>query len=428
MKDQKCIEEINTIFQEAPAGRESLLTNYKNLLNVADYCEKNYLQVDDQTKALEETKAFTTQSLASVAYQISGLANSVLKLLDAQTAQLQQTVDMHREKVSRREIGVFTTGKKVNRSQRIIAAPSSQVPKPNYSRTPISYASLDSLGHGIRESGKQLERTGTMNRKQGGREAGGTLGRASRAPEPVQCPVAPSLSRGPSVSSLTDRSSSSFGIAVPPPMAPNSMGADVSSAFPEECPPPPPMLNDSSIPPPPPLTLNGTNIPPPPPLAASSPGLPGSPSHACIPPPPPAPALGIISEESILPPPMTSDVPLPPPVSDGFDLPAPPPPPSDAFNPGLQAQPPPPPLEMSEAYDDILPPLPPPVDYDVSAPPNYLEKVVALYSYDTGNPGDLSFKEGDVMYLMSRNEDGWCEGVLNGQKGFFPGNYVERTS
>lgn len=39
-------------------------------------------------KALEETKNFTTQSLASIAYQISTLANSVLSLFDAQTNQL----------------------------------------------------------------------------------------------------------------------------------------------------------------------------------------------------------------------------------------------------------------------------------------------------------------------------------------------------
>lgn len=45
---------------------------------------------DGSTKALEETKNFTTQSLASVAYQISTLASSVLSLLDAQTNQLRQ--------------------------------------------------------------------------------------------------------------------------------------------------------------------------------------------------------------------------------------------------------------------------------------------------------------------------------------------------
>lgn len=39
-------------------------------------------------KALEDTKNFTTQSLASVAYQISSLASSVLSLLDAQSNQL----------------------------------------------------------------------------------------------------------------------------------------------------------------------------------------------------------------------------------------------------------------------------------------------------------------------------------------------------
>lgn len=45
---------------------------------------------ENNVKALEETKNFTAQSLASVAYQISTLANSVLSLLDAQTNQLCQ--------------------------------------------------------------------------------------------------------------------------------------------------------------------------------------------------------------------------------------------------------------------------------------------------------------------------------------------------
>ncbi len=54
--------------------------------------------------------------------------------------------------------------------------------------------------------------------------------------------------------------------------------------------------------------------------------------------------------------------------------------------------------------------------------------MVALYNYDTGKPGDLVFQEGDIIYLTRRNEDGWCEGVLNGVKGYFPGNYVESTA
>ncbi|KAG7492423.1 hypothetical protein MATL_G00014300 [Megalops atlanticus] len=440
MQDQKCIEEITTIFREAPSSREALLNNYSNLYNVADYCEKNYLQVEDPKKALGETKAFTAQSLASVAYQISALATNVLKLLDAQTTQLQQIessvsllaqkVDMHREKVARREIGVFTAVKRMPRSHKIVPPATNQDPKPKYSRTPITYSILDSLGHGVKESGKQLERTGTMNRKQTAREAGGTLSRGSRAPEPVQCPVAPSMAHGLSMSSLNDRSDgSSFGVAVSPPVVPSWRGSDVSFTLMEEVPNAPFLLsnmNTSPPPPPPPLPLTGSlgaSPPSPPPLA---PSLPGPPSQDSIPPPPPPPPLQIVAEKNISLPPMTSDIPLPPPVSDGFELPAPPPLLDEGFSSGLQFQAPPPPPDTMDIFDDITPPLPPPVDYDLSAPPNYLEKVVARYSYNTGKTGDLAFSEGAVIYLTKRNEDGWCEGVLDGVKGFFPGNYVER--
>ena len=47
-------------------------------------------QATDKRKALEETKAYTTQSLASVAYQINALANNVLQLLDIQASQLRR--------------------------------------------------------------------------------------------------------------------------------------------------------------------------------------------------------------------------------------------------------------------------------------------------------------------------------------------------
>uniref|UniRef100_A0A672M361 Abl-interactor homeo-domain homologous domain-containing protein n=1 Tax=Sinocyclocheilus grahami TaxID=75366 RepID=A0A672M361_SINGR len=72
--------------EEIPAGKRALVESYQNLTRVADYCENNYAQ--DKRKALEETKAYTTQSLASVAYQINTLANNVLQLLDIQASQL----------------------------------------------------------------------------------------------------------------------------------------------------------------------------------------------------------------------------------------------------------------------------------------------------------------------------------------------------
>lgn len=83
---------------------------------------------------------------------------------------------------------------------------------------------------------------------------------------------------------------------------------------------------------------------------------------------------------------------------------------------------------MMGGFDDFLAPLPPPVDYDSPAPPNINEKVVALYSYNSGNPGDLAFEKGDIINVTKRNEDGWYEGVLHGAEGYFPGNYVESIS
>ncbi|XP_044534627.1 abl interactor 1 isoform X10 [Notamacropus eugenii] len=76
--------------EEIPSGKRALIESYQNLTRVADYCENNYIQAPDKRKALEETKAYTTQSLASVAYQINALANNVLQLLDIQASQLRR--------------------------------------------------------------------------------------------------------------------------------------------------------------------------------------------------------------------------------------------------------------------------------------------------------------------------------------------------
>lgn len=66
-----------------------LPTTFNSFLErVAEYCEGNYFQSDNKRAALEETKNYTTQSLASVAYQINTLAYNFLQLLDLQTAQL----------------------------------------------------------------------------------------------------------------------------------------------------------------------------------------------------------------------------------------------------------------------------------------------------------------------------------------------------
>ncbi|XP_067460659.1 abl interactor 2-like isoform X7 [Thunnus thynnus] len=203
--------------EEIPAGRRALLDSFTNLERVAEYCESNYVQTADKEQALEETKSYTTQSLASVAYLINTLANNVLQMLDIQASQLRrmessvnhisQTVDIHKEKVARREIGILTTNKNTSRSHKIVAPANPERPV-RYIRKPIDYSVLDDIGHGVKWL-LRFKVNGQQNMKLGGglsrsnpptqkppsppRAGKGILGKNSpyRTLEPVRPPVVP---------------------------------------------------------------------------------------------------------------------------------------------------------------------------------------------------------------------------------------------
>uniref|UniRef100_A0ACB8FZZ8 Uncharacterized protein n=1 Tax=Sphaerodactylus townsendi TaxID=933632 RepID=A0ACB8FZZ8_9SAUR len=138
---------------ETEGGEEAAKHNLKSKLKMW----KNVST--DKQRALEETKAYTTQSLASVAYLINTLANNVLQMLDIQASQLRrmessinhisQTVDIHKEKVARREIGILTTNKNTSRTHKIIAPANLERPV-RYIRKPIDYTILDDTGHGVK--------------------------------------------------------------------------------------------------------------------------------------------------------------------------------------------------------------------------------------------------------------------------------------
>ncbi|KAM6307576.1 abl interactor 2 isoform 45-T45 [Aegotheles albertisi] len=325
--------------EEIPGGRRALFDSYTNLERVAEYCETNYIQ----------------------------------------------TVDIHKEKVARREIGILTTNKNTSRTHKIIAPANLERPV-RYIRKPIDYTILDDIGHGVKVS--------TQNMKMGG---------LPRTTPPTQKPPSPPMSGKGTIGSSgssggshpSSRSSSrensgsgSVGvpIAVPTPSPPSVYPGHPVQFY--------SMNRPASRHTPP--TIGGSLPYRRPPSITSQTSLQnqmnGGPFYNQNP---------------------VSDTPPPPPPVDEtvFDESPPPPPPPEDYEEEEAAV-----VEYSDPYAEEDPPW---------APRTYLEKVVAIYDYTKDKDDELSFQEGAIIYVIKKNDDGWYEGVMNGVTGLFPGNYVE---
>ncbi|XP_018965813.1 abl interactor 2 isoform X10 [Cyprinus carpio] len=436
--------------EEIPAGRRALLDSFTNLERVADYCESNYVQSPNKHTALEETKNYTTQSLASVAYLINTLANNVLQMLDIQASQLRrmessinhisQTVDIHKEKVARREIGILTTNKNTSRTHKIIAPANPERPV-RYIRKPIDYSTLDDIGHGVKwllrfkvntqnmKMGSLLRTTPPTQKPPSPPMPGkGTIGRHSpyRTLEPVRPPVvpndyvpsptrnmAPILQQSPVRTASVNQRTRTYSSGSSGGSHPSSRSSSRENS------------GSGSV---------GVPIAVPTPSPPSA--FPGGPQFYSMNRPVPrqvAPTVG-------------GSLPYRRPASISGQTSTPPSQPNGGpyYNQSqVSDAPPPPPPSEEPVFEETQNPVPPPEDYEEEessvveysdpyaeedppwAPQTYLEKVVAIYDYMQDKEDELSFQEGAIIYVIKKNDDGWFEGVMSGTTGLFPGNYVE---
>uniref|UniRef100_A0A183EKW5 t-SNARE coiled-coil homology domain-containing protein n=2 Tax=Gongylonema pulchrum TaxID=637853 RepID=A0A183EKW5_9BILA len=145
---------------------------------------------------LEETRRYTVQSLASVAYQVNTLAHALLHTLDlqgdkisnmaSQVLNVAEIIAIHKEKVARREIGFLTVNRSVQKQPRVTVIATQTMDfrledplsytflvvfkeRPQrYQHTPIDYTILDGLGHGAKVSDNRLYVTRVPSAASGG--------------------------------------------------------------------------------------------------------------------------------------------------------------------------------------------------------------------------------------------------------------------
>lgn len=400
---QAIVNDILALIEnEIPECQQNLKDNHQNLKRVAEYCDTNYLKSNNKSAALEETKNYTTQSLASVAYQVTSLAFNILHLLDLQVTQLTGLEShsnhlalseaIHREKVARREIGLFTANKRPNRLPKILYPQNPERPT-KYIRKPIDYTILDDVGHGVKLAPSQSQqsqihtsRTRSISSAQsingGGSLYGPGMSLSGVSGSSIQTstkpPTPPQQVRSVGSLSRTSKEYRNPALSIAPPQVPSNYAPN--------------------------YPINHLN---------SAPNMQQAQSHYGQLQQAPQPQshqqnnYGQLQQQG-----QQYSVGMMQPISQAGAAPS--------FNVystgtiryGQSTLPPPPTLERTNAEPDWV-------------PKDYIEKVIALYDYTKEKPDELNLCENAIIYVTKKNEDGWYEGVLDGEEGLFPCNYVE---
>lgn len=83
-------------------------------------------------------------------------------------------------------------------------------------------------------------------------------------------------------------------------------------------------------------------------------------------------------------------------------------------------------LSMSVDDEGLIPPAPPPRPSSKSEKSVPVKRVVAIFPFAAQREGDLSFKTGDIIDVVTEGEgsDDWWVGRLGGMEGQFPGKWI----
>ncbi|GAB1610370.1 abl interactor 2-like [Argonauta hians] len=466
-KSEIPIEEL--YHNELPNAVYQLGRNCENLRQVADYCDTHYKEMESSGEALVKTRSYVNHSLACVAGQIGMAAERFLQLLDEENKQIEQAAAIigeitalttyHEQKIARRCIAPLLCKKGQPQtganSSGIIVNPAKLQKPTQYKRTAIDYSILDNIGNGVKLE-TQYGPTISIHTYAHGLNRNSSVKSRNRSSKLQQSGYATISHSGGYTQyrvtgqALLNPSSSQPSIykSIAPPVAPvcpvqrsmsklkygthRSVSLDTNTDYYSDT--NHPRTRSHSVAPNYERQINRMSN-----LSLEANWQPSSSRHSApTENPPPPPSLAALWAQAPI---ATED--------DDFDDTLPPPPspllPS-SLRPSSQhahyspeednfSYPPPSPLYPS--ISDLPETTAQQIDeqglyqttgmYMVKTdePDSYIEKVVAVYDYTANEDDELTFNENAVIYVLQKNENGWWDGILNGQRGVFPSNYVE---
>jgi len=83
------------------------------------------------------------------------------------------------------------------------------------------------------------------------------------------------------------------------------------------------------------------------------------------------------------------------------------------------------PLQIGGSASPMGSPMPSPMRSPARTPSRTGPSAQALYDFEAENPGELGFKEGNIITLKQQIDDNWLEGSVDGRSGLFPISYVQ---